>query len=71
VHPCTKIDAAKSAAKDLVDIVIWNDQSQYTSRIALAPFAEAVNVGTTLAPLVRGTVTNNAKTSPQVLNCAA
>jgi Flp pilus assembly protein TadG len=69
--PCTKIDAAKSAAKDLVDIVIWNDQRQYTSRIALAPFAEAVNVGTTLAPLVRGAVTNNAKTSPQVLNCAS
>lgn len=66
--PCTKIDAAKAAAKDLVDIVIWSDQSQYTSRIALAPFAEAVNVGTTLAPLVRGTVTNNSQSSPQVLN---
>lgn len=66
--PCSKIDAAKSAAKDLVDIVIWNDQSQYTSRIALAPFAEAVNVGATLAPLVRGTVTNNSQSSPQTLN---
>ena len=66
--PCTKIDAAKAAAKDLVDIVIWSDQSQYTSRIALAPFAEAVNVGTTLAPLVRGTVTNNTQTTPQTLN---
>ena len=60
--PCTKIDAAKDAAKDLVDIVIWNDQSQYTSRIALAPFAEAVNVGKTLAPLVRGTVTSGTQT---------
>ena len=60
--PCDKIDAAKSSAKDLVDIVIWNDQSQYTSRIALAPFAEAVNVGTTLAPLVRGTVTSGTQT---------
>ena len=53
--PCTKIDAVKTAAKDLIDIVVWDDQSQYTSRVALAPFADAVNVGTTLAPLVRGT----------------
>ncbi len=57
--PCSKIDAVKSAAKDLIDIVVWADQSQFTSRVALAPFAEAVNVGTTLAPLVRGTVTAN------------
>ena len=55
--PCTKITAAKSAAKDLIDIVVWDDQSTYTSRVALAPFADAVNVGTTLAPLVRNTTT--------------
>ena len=66
--PCSKIDAAKSAAKDLIDIVIWDDQSQFTSRVALAPFAEAVNVGTVLAPLVRGTVTNNNSSSPQVFS---
>lgn len=60
--PCDKIDALKPAAKDLVDIVIWSDQSKYTSRVALAPFAEAVNVGTTLAPLVRGTVTSGTQT---------
>ena len=59
MQPCTKIDAVKKAAKDLIDIVVWDDQSQYTSRVALAPFADAVNVGTTLAPLVRGTVTAN------------
>jgi hypothetical protein len=64
--PCTKIDAVISAAKDLVDIVIWDDQSNYTSRVALAPFAEAVNAGTTLAPLVRGTVTSNTSSTPQV-----
>src|SRR5262245_59880043 len=33
--PCTKIDAVISAAKDLIDIVIWDDQSTYTSRVAL------------------------------------
>ena len=60
--PCTKIDAVKKAAKDLIDIVVWDDQSQYTSRVALAPFADAVNVGATLAPQVRGTVTANNST---------
>jgi Flp pilus assembly protein TadG len=72
--PCTKIDALKKAAKDLIDIVVWDDQSQYTSRVALAPFADAVNVGTTLAPLVRGTTISNtsataeAFTTTSVLN---
>lgn len=69
-----KIDALKEAAKDLIDIVIWKDQSQHTSRIALAPFSTAVNVGATLAPLVRGTVTTNTQNgtgnnAPQALSC--
>ena len=37
----------QEAAKDLIDIVVWPDQSQFTSRVALAPFAPYVNVGTT------------------------
>ena len=40
-----KIDDMKAAAKDLVDIVVWNDQSQYTSKVAIAPFAPRVNTG--------------------------
>jgi len=40
-----KIADLKLAAKDLIDIVIWEDQSKYTSKIALVPFLEAVNVG--------------------------
>ncbi len=40
-----KIIDLKAAAKDLIDIVIWSDQSQYTSRVALAPFSEVVNAG--------------------------
>ncbi len=40
-----KIEDLKLAAKDLVDIVVWNDQSQYTSKVALAPFSARVNVG--------------------------
>jgi Flp pilus assembly protein TadG len=40
-----KIVDLQAAAKDLVDIVVWGDQSKYTSKVALAPFAPAVNVG--------------------------
>jgi hypothetical protein len=47
-HDCTsatKLDTMKEAAKDLIDIVVWQDQSQFTSSIALIPFSEHVNVG--------------------------
>jgi Flp pilus assembly protein TadG len=40
-----KIEDLKAAAADLVKIVIWEDQSKWTSKVALAPFAAAVNVG--------------------------
>jgi Flp pilus assembly protein TadG len=69
--PCTKIDALKKAAKDLIDIVVWDDQSQYTSRVALAPFADAVNVGTTLAPLVRGTTISNTSATAEAFTTTA
>ncbi len=41
----SKIADLKLAAKDLVNIVVWDNQSEYTSRVALAPFAPRVNVG--------------------------
>ena len=41
-----KIIDMKTAAKDLVDIVVWDDQSRYTSKVALAPFSARVNVDT-------------------------
>jgi hypothetical protein len=53
---------------------VWDDQSQFTSRVALAPFAQAVNAGTVLAPLVRGipivntSATAEAFTTNAVLN---
>lgn len=48
VGPCrsgTKLDALKEAAKDLVNIVVWEDQSKYTSKMALIPFSTMVRVG--------------------------
>lgn len=49
-----KILDMQAAAKDLVDIVVWDDQSQYTSKIALAPFARRVNVGDDVKKSVTG-----------------
>lgn len=35
----------KQAAIDLVDTVVWSDQSEFTSKIAIVPFAAYVNPG--------------------------
>lgn len=48
VGPCSngaKIDALKTAANDLVNIVVANDQSKYLSRVALVPFSTRVRAG--------------------------
>jgi hypothetical protein len=41
----SKMSALKEAAIDLVNIVVWNDQSEYTSRVAVIPFSYYVNPG--------------------------
>lgn len=41
-----KIDAMKEAAKDLINIVVWDSQGAHSSRVALVPFSAAVNIGT-------------------------
>lgn len=38
----TKLQDMKDAANSLVDIVVWQDQSQYTSRVAIVPFSAEV-----------------------------
>jgi len=50
----TKLDTMKEAAKDLINIVVWQDQSEFTSRIALIPFSEHVNVGSTYFSAITG-----------------
>jgi Flp pilus assembly protein TadG len=60
----SKIDDLKAAAKDLIDIVVWDDQSEYTSRVALVPFANGVHLGsTTLVDQVRGALRTGSCTS--------
>lgn len=41
----SKLDNLKLAAKDLINIVVWDNQAEYTSRVAIAPFAPRINVG--------------------------
>lgn len=41
----TKLPDLKLAAQDLVDIIVWPNQTQYTSKVALVPYATAVNAG--------------------------
>jgi hypothetical protein len=46
--PCTsgsKLTALKAAARNLIDTVVWDDQSQYTSKVAIVPFSTRVRVG--------------------------
>jgi Flp pilus assembly protein TadG len=50
-----KIVDLKVAAKDLVDIVVYADQSQYYSKVAIVPYSNAVNVGA-FSTQVRGAV---------------
>jgi Flp pilus assembly protein TadG len=38
----TKLQDMKDAANDLVDIVVWKDQSKFSSRVALVPFSTDV-----------------------------
>ena len=42
----TKLQAMQSAAKSLVSTVVQTNQTPYSSRVAVAPFSAAVNVGT-------------------------
>jgi Flp pilus assembly protein TadG len=48
----SKIEDLKSAAKDLIDIVVWADQSEFKSRVAIVPFSHAVNAGKELGSAV-------------------
>lgn len=59
----SKLVDLKAAAKDLIDIVIWSDQSKFSSRVALAPFSSAVNAGTVLGPKITATTPANLKFS--------
>jgi Flp pilus assembly protein TadG len=47
----SKIKDLQLAAKDLINIVVWDNQGEYTSKVAIAPFAPRVNVGSYITKL--------------------
>lgn len=60
----SKIDDLKAAAKDLIDIVVWENQGAYTSKVSLVPFADAVHLGSTAqVAAVRGPLKASSCTS--------
>jgi len=44
-----KLSDLKSSATDLINIVVWDDQSQFTSKVAIVPFSEDIRLPTTTA----------------------
>ncbi|MDP3854481.1 TadE/TadG family type IV pilus assembly protein [Phenylobacterium sp.] len=50
-----KLTDMKTAANDLVDIVVQDIQTPYYSKMAIVPYSMAVNVSSTYANSVRGT----------------
>jgi Flp pilus assembly protein TadG len=53
-----RISDLKAAAKDLIDIVVWNNQTaDFYAKVALVPYSAAVDVGG-YAASVRGTITS-------------
>lgn len=59
----SKLDDLKAAAKNLVNTVIWEDQSEFYSKVALVPYSIGVNVGN-YATKVRGATTGGTCTTP-------
>jgi Flp pilus assembly protein TadG len=69
----SKITDLKSAAKDMIDTVVWDDQSEYYSKVAIIPYSNSVNVGT-YASQVRTVwkppITGATKANPVVITSA-
>ena len=58
-----KITDLKAAARDLVDLVVQDQQSPYYTKLAIVPYSAAVNVGA-FAASVRGPYTGGTCTTP-------
>jgi len=44
-----KLQDLKDSASDLINIIIWDDQSKFTSKVAIVPFSEDIRLPTTTA----------------------
>ncbi|HYC75924.1 ubiquitin-activating E1 FCCH domain-containing protein [Brevundimonas sp.] len=63
-----RIAALIEAAKDLVDLVVQDVQTPYYSKVALVPYSNAVNPGSSYITQVRGGVTGSVNISNAVIN---
>lgn len=59
----SRIDALKSAAKEFIQTVVWDNQKLIYSKAAVIPYSMGVNVGA-LAATVRGSVHTGTCTAP-------
>lgn len=59
----SRLTDMKAAAKELVDIIVKDVQTPHYSKVALIPYANAVNVGN-YANSVRGTLTSGTSQTP-------
>jgi Flp pilus assembly protein TadG len=59
----TPLAQMKTAAKELVDLIVKDQQTPHYSKVALVPYSNAVNYGT-LAGDVRGTLSNGRCDTP-------
>lgn len=58
-----KLNSLKTAAKTFIDTVVWDNQSQFYSKVALVPYSMGVNLGTR-ASQARGSISSGTCTSP-------
>jgi Flp pilus assembly protein TadG len=54
----SKITALRAATSELIDLVVKDTQTPTYSKMALVPYSNAVNLGSTMAPLARGPYTD-------------
>ncbi|WP_438877115.1 hypothetical protein, partial [Bacillus cereus group sp. BC6] len=54
-----KLTDMKAAASDLLNIVVWTDQSKFTSKVAIVPFAYDVRLPAAAFKKATGTTSTN------------
>jgi Flp pilus assembly protein TadG len=63
----SKLANLKTAAKDFIDTVVWDEQTPYFSKAGLVPFTFAVNPGS-YAAAARGSIAAGTSTTPGSAN---
>lgn len=64
VSGTTKLAAARTAAKSLIDTVVQTSQLPFTSRVSLVPYSTAVNVGSSYFTAVTNQTISNTSGGP-------